>query len=295
MDTLDGMKTVIAVVETGSFTAAGERLGISKALVSKYVGAVEDHLGARLFNRSTRRLAITEAGKHYYDRIIPLLDEYNELVENVAGEEATPRGILRISAPVTFGESSLCPLLPQLTKRFPELSIDLQLTDRKIDMLQEGIDVVIRIGGVDDSNLIARKIKQFPLIMCASPDYLARVDCPKTPADLEQHCIVIDSNFRIGKTWPLIDSNGKTHIANVVSRLAVNSPRAVTEITVNGGGIALIPEFVCTEQLNSGELVPIMQDYSTLEFTMFAIYPHRRYVAKKVRSFVEFLYENFAD
>lgn len=293
MDTIDGMKTVVAVAETGSFTAAGERLNISKALVSKYVGEVEDALGVRLFNRSTRRLAITEEGKNYYDKVVPLLEEYGELIESVAGEQTKPRGLIRISAPVTFGESSLSPVIPEILARNPDLSIDLQLTDRKIDMLQEGIDLVIRIGGVDDSNLIARQINTYKLTMCASPSYLAKHGCPQSPQELSAHKVVIDSNFRIGKQWPLIANDGESHVVEVTSKAAVNSPRAVKEIALKDGGIALIPNFVIAEELEKGELQEILKDFHTLEFGMFAIYPHRRYVPKKVRAFVDFLYEKF--
>ena len=294
MDTIDGMKTVVAVVETGSFTAAGDRLNISKALVSKYVGEVEEALGVRLFNRSTRRLAITEAGQNYYDKVVPLLEEYGELLDNVAGEQSVPRGLLRISAPVTFGESSLSPVLPELFQRYPDLNVDLQLTDRKIDMLQEGIDLVIRIGGIDDSSLVARQINSYKLTMCASPEYLSKQGAPQNPQDLTQHKVIIDSNFRIGRQWPLISSDGESHVVEVTSRVAVNSPRAVKELAVNSGGIALIPHFVIAEELKKGVLKEILADFHTLEFGMFAIYPHRRYVSKKVRAFVDFLYEKFS-
>ncbi len=294
MDTLDGMKTVVAVVETGSFTAAGERLNMSKALVSKYIGEVEEKLGARLFNRSTRRLAITEAGQNYYDRILPLLEEYSELMDDMAGEQAMPKGILRISAPVTFGESHLSPLLAEFIAMYPQLTIDLQLTDRKIDMLQEGVDVVVRIGGVDESNLIARQINSYPLVLCASPEYLARNGYPQSAEELYQHTCIVDSNFRVGRHWPMVDEHGNSVIIDVASKIAVNSPRAVNEIAVHGGGIALITSTLIEKELATGKLVPLLTQYKMMEFGLFAIYPHRRYVSKKVRAFVDFMYEKFA-
>ena len=147
MDTLDGIKTVIAVVETGSFTAASERLGMSKSLVSKYISEVEARLDVRLFNRSTRRLALTEAGNSYYQRALPLLEEFAELVDSVTTEQAAPRGSLRINVPVTFGEMKLSPLLPKFLEQYPDIQIELQLTDRKIDMLEEGVDVGNDTGG----------------------------------------------------------------------------------------------------------------------------------------------------
>lgn len=294
MDTIDGMKTVVAVVETGSFTAAGDRLSMSKALVSKYIGAVEDTLGVRLFNRSTRRLAITEAGKSYYDKVLPLLEEYGELVDNMAGEQSKPRGLLRISAPVTFGESFLGPILAELTATYPDLNVDLQLTDRKIDMLQEGIDVVVRIGGVDDSNLIARKINSYPLVLCASPAYIEKQGCLKSANDLRAHGCIVDSNFRVGSHWPMTNTKGEMEVIEVNSKISVNSPRAVKEIAVNHGGIGLITKILVEKELNSGELIVLLPEYKMMEFGLFAIYPHRRYVSKKVRAFVDFLYEKFA-
>lgn len=293
MDTLDGMKTVIAVVETGSFTAASERLGLSKALVSKYVGEVESSLGVRLFNRSTRRLALTEAGRSYYDQALPLLDEFSALVDNVSGEQSSPRGLLRISVPVAFGEMELSPVVPKFLKLYPDLQLDLQLSDRMIDMLEEGIDVVIRIGGVDDSNLIAKHIKDLPLILCASPDYLEEHTYPTDANCIAKHNCIIDSNFRIGKHWPIVSPDGGTSSIEVQFRVAANSPRAVKEIALAGGGIGMIPKFIVENELSDGTLVEVLPGYSTLEFGLFAIYPHRRYLPRKVRCFIDFLVEEF--
>jgi DNA-binding transcriptional LysR family regulator len=289
MDTLDGMRTIIAAVETGSFTAAGERQGISKALVSKYVGEVERRLGVRLFNRSTRRLALTEEGRRYYDQALPLLEEFSVMVDNVTGAQSAPRGLLRVSVPQTFGEMSLSPLVPKFLKTYPDLSLDLQLSDRMIDMLEEGVDVVIRIGGVDDSNLIARPIKTLPLTLCASPEYIAQHGEPLCAEDITQHTCIIDSNFRIGKQWPIVDPEGQTTSIEVSSNIAVNSPRAVKEIAIAGGGIGMIPRFIIESELQKGRLKEILPDHKTLEFGLFAIYPHRRYLSKKVRCFIEFL------
>lgn len=295
MDTLDGIKTVVAVVETGSFTAASERLGMSKALVSKYIGEVEDSLGVRLLNRSTRRLALTEAGQRYYDQALPLLEEFEEMVDSVTGEQSSPRGLLRISVPVTFGEMSLAPLIPKFLQQYPDIGVDLQLSDKMIDMLEEGIDVVIRIGGVDDSSLIAKHIQTLPLALCASPDYIQSRGRPKTPEELAQHDCIIDSNFRIGKHWPIICPNNITTSVEVSSRSMANSPRAVKEIALAGGGIGMIPRFIVQDALDDGRLEEILPTYRTLEFGLFAIYPHRRYLSRKVRCFIDFLVEEFAE
>jgi len=299
MDTLDGIKTVIAVVETGSFTAASERLGMSKALVSKYIGEVEDSLGVRLLNRSTRRLALTEAGQRYYDSALPLLEEFEEMVDSVTGEQSSPRGLLRISVPVTFGEMSLAPLIPKFLNQYPDIGVDLQLSDKMIDMLEEGVDVVIRIGSVDDSSLIAKHIQTLPLVLCASPDYIKSHGCPEQPEDLSkenaQHQCIVDSNFRIGKHWPIICPNNITTSVEVSSRSMANSPRAVKEIALAGGGIGMIPRFIVQDALDDGRLEEILPTYRTLEFGLFAIYPHRRYLSRKVRCFIDFLVAEFAE
>lgn len=295
MDTLDGLKTVIAVVETNSFTAASDRLGISKALVSKYVGEVETKLGIRLFNRTTRQLALTEAGRRYYEQSIILLEQYSVLIDNVTGEQSNPRGILKVSAPVTFGEMQLSAILPKFLNLYPELKIELVLTNGAIDMLEEGIDVRIRIGGLDDSNMIARHLKTFPLVLSASPEYIKKNGLPSTPKEVAEQQCIIDSNFRIGKQWPIISPDGEADTISVSSSVAVNSPQAVREIAIAGGGIAMTPQFIVEDAINDGRLITILPDYTTLEFGLFAIYPHRKYVAKKVRCFIDFMLDEFSE
>ena len=294
MDTIDGMKAVVAVVETGSFTAAGDRIGISKALVSKYIGQVESSLDVRLFNRTTRRISLTVAGRTYYDRVLPLLDEYSEMVDVVAGEQTLPQGLLRVSVPMAFGESNLSPLLPKFMERYPNLKIDLNVSDRMIDMLQEGIDVVVRLGAIDDSRFIARYINDFPLAFCASPDYLKEYGAPVKPEDLHDHNCIIDSNLRMGNNWPLKSADGSTKTIQVSSAISVNSPRAVKEIAIAGGGVALAPKFIIQDAFDKGDLKPLLEEFETYSFGMYAIYPHRRYVSKKIRCFIDFLKEEFS-
>jgi len=294
MDTLDGLKTVVAVVETSSFTAASERLGISKALVSKYVGEVESKLGIRLFNRTTRQLALTDAGRRYYKHSVTLLEQYTALVDNVTDEQSKPRGLLRISAPVTFGEMKLAPLLPKFLALYPDLQVELVLTNSAIDMLEEAIDVRLRIGGVDDSTMIARHLKTFPLVLCASSAYIQQQGLPKTPDDIAKHQCIIDSNFRIGKQWPFISPTGQAVSVDVKSAISVNSPQAVREVAIADGGIAMCPEFIVEDAIKDGKLVSILAEYTTLEFGLYAIYPHRKYVAKKVRCFIDFALEQFS-
>ena len=161
-------------------------------------------------------------------------------------------------------------------------------------MLEEGIDVRLRIGGVDDSNMIARHLKTFPLILSAYPNYIQQYGLPTTPQDVAKHNCIIDSNFRVGKQWPIISPQGKAETINVSSIASVNSPQAVREIAIAGGGIAMTPDFIVEEAINNGYLIPILPEYTTLEFGLFAIYPHRKYVAKKVRCFIGFALERLS-
>jgi len=294
MDSLDGLKTVVAVVETNSFTAASERLGISKALVSKYVGEVESQLGVRLFNRTTRAVSLTEAGRLYYQDCVALLEQYCAMLDSVTGDSTQVRGLLRISAPVTFGEMKLAPLLPKFLRLYPQLQVELVLTNAAIDMLEEDIDLRLRIGGVDDSNMIARHLNTFALVLTASPAYIKEYGLPKTAQQVAEHRCIIDSNFRVGKQWPIISPTGEAQTISVSSAIAANSPQAVREIAIAGGGIAMTPDFIVEDAIDSGLLVPILARYTTLEFGLFAIYPHRKYVAKKVRCFIDFAIEEFA-
>jgi len=223
-----------------------------------------------------------------------LLEQYVSFVDNVTREQSKPRGLLRISAPVTFGEMKLSPLLPKFLALYPDVNIELVLTNSAIDMLEEGIDVRLRIGGVDDSTMIARHLKTFPLILCASPTYIQQQGLPKSPEQIAEHKCIIDSNFRIGKQWPIISPQGKAESIDVQSVIAVNSPQAVREIAIADGGIAMTPEFIVEDAIKDGRLVPILPDYTTLEFGLFAIYPHRKYVAKKVRCFIDFALEQLS-
>lgn len=293
MDTLDGMKAVIAVVETESFTAASERLGLSKALVSKYVGQVEHSLGVRLFNRTTRRLVLTDAGRRYYEQSVLLLEQFASMVDQVTETQTTPKGNIRISAPVAFGETQLAPVLPKFLKQYPELSIELSLSNGAVDMIEEGIDLRLRIGGITDSTMIAREICVYPLIMCASPSYLADHGTPNQAEDISRHQCVIDSNFRIGKHWPIVSPSGNAHTIEVSSVIAANSPTAVQSIAIAGGGIAMIPAFIVEQALKEERLVQVLPQHSTLEFSLLAIYPHRKYVSRKVRCFIDFILEEF--
>lgn len=293
MDTLEGMKTVVAVVEAGSFTAASERLSMSKALVSKYVAEVEASLGIRLFNRTTRQIALTEAGKNYYQQALDLLEQYNLMLENVVGEQAELKGKLRISAPFSFAEQLLAPVLPEFMQRYPKLNIELQLSNKPVDMLEAGIDLRIRIGRVEDSNMIARQLQTIPLILVASADYIQQYGLLDNPHHLAHYNAVIDSNFGLGHHWPLYHAQLGKQVFNVNSTMAVNGSKAVAELVAAGAGIGLVPLNVVQADLDSGRLIHLLPEYKSLEFGLYLIYPHRKYLPKKLKCFIEFMQQKF--
>ena len=294
MDTIDGMRTFVAVVNAGSFTAAAERLNLSQALVSKYVGQLESRLGVRLLNRTTRRLSLTEVGRAYFERCVQLLESFDELEAVVQARHTAPRGQLRITAPVTLGELYLAPVIVEFLRAQPGISVDLRLSDRFVDLVDEGLDLAIRMGELKDSRLVARRLGSSRLVLCAAPDYLARAGTPAHPRELTGHACILDSNIRSFPSWPF-QENGERFNVRVNGRLVVNSPRAARETTLAGEGIALCPDFVVGADLRDGTLVALLETFAVADRGIYALYPHSRYLAAKVRAFVDFLVACFAD
>lgn len=291
---MDRMQAVVAAVETGSFTAASERLGFSKALISKYVGAVEAELKVRIFNRTTRRLSLTSAGQQYYVYAQQMLEMYQHMLDDVSAEQSMPKGTLRISAPVTFADVKLSPVMGEFLAQYPDLSVELIASNRAIDMVEEGIDARIRVGAIQDSSLIAKRINSCPLVVCASPLYIHQHGEPKEPTDLLQHNCLIDRNLSIGTQWPFTNEQGMKEVISVNSRFSSNSPRALAEMAVAGNGIALITQNVTDDYINSGKLVRLFSNYCVDEFTLYVLYPHRKYTPLKLKCFIEFMQSKFA-
>lgn len=292
MDILTGMRTYAAVVVAGSFTKAGEHLGISTALASKYVGQLEEHLGVRLLNRTTRRLNVTEAGQAYYQRCRQLLDEIGELEAAVRQEQEVPQGRLVVTAPTTFGETHLTRAVTIYLQEHPKVDVELVLSDRFVDIVDEGFDLAVRIGQLADSSLIARRLAPARIVLCASPDYLGSSGIPASPKDLEVHQCVIDTNIRDPEQW-LFSEKGKSFRVKVNGRFRVNNALAVREVLLAGQGIGLCPLYVVDEDIRAGRLQILLQEYEAMEYGIYAVYPHNRHLAAKVRTFVEFLADYF--
>jgi len=292
MDRIDLMKTYLAVADAGSFTAAAGKLNITPQLASKYIRALEDDLGSQLFNRSTRQVSLTETGKAYYDRCARLVEDFEELTMAVRQDHREPRGELRITAPVDLGELYLIDVLAEFSDAYPSISITLNLTDRYLDMVTESIDVAIRIGTLEDSSLIARKIGTAPIVFCANPSYFEHHPHPQKPRDLlDQDCIV-DTNFKAKNSWPFT-VNGKSERVAVSGRFSVNSPSAARKFALMGKGIALVPSYVIANDLKAGRLVTVLDDYAASDLTIYAMYLETRHLSAKIRSFVDFIAPRF--
>ena len=293
MDKLGDMAAFVRVVEARTFTQAAERLGWSKSVVSRRIAELEDRLGVRLLNRSTRRLSLTEAGQAFYERCARILADVDETEAAVSSLHTEPRGLLRVNAPMTFGMLHLAPAISAFLDRFPDVEIDLVLNDRFVDLIDEGFDLALRIGDLADSSLVARRLAPCLRVLCASPDYLARCEEPATPAGLTDHDCLLYSNIPNSDVWRLTDSGGTDHVVRVRSRLRVNNGDVLREAAAAGLGITLLPTFIVAEAIADRRLRPILCDYRPPPTVVHALYPHNRHLSTKVRAFVDFLAERF--
>ena len=294
MDALTRMQAFIQVVDAGGFSAAARRMGKSKALISKYVKELEDELGVRLLNRTTRQLSLTEVGQVYHRDVTEILQRISDLSANVSDIHRDPKGLLRISGPRTFSDGMLGDGIMAFLDANPLISIDLRCEDRFVDLVEEGFDVAIRISELGDSSMIARRLASFRIITWMTPDLIARIGEPSTPADLAERPCVIDTNFRGRSSWPF-QVDGQRQAVSVKGRVEVNSPAAVRLAGLRGLGIARTPYFLVRRDIEEGRIQPILEAYEPPALGIFAVYPHRRHLSGKVRAFVDFMAGWFDD
>lgn len=287
MDTLDQLRAFVATAQTGSFTAAAEQLGVSNRLTSKYVAALESQLGVRLFQRTTRKVGLTPAGEDLLARAPALLDDLDALLGDVTEGAQGFSGVIRVSAPVTFGETYVAKMLGRFGARNPNLTIDLRLSDRYVDLASDGIDLAFRVGVVDTQSLKARKLGAFPSMIVASPDYLAQHGTPDSPADLVHHDCIVDTNRRNPRRWALYQGADQITVA-ITGRVLVNSARAVCDFALAGRGIAYSPGFAVADDIAAGRLVPLFADYGFEQNTVSAVYLEGRSLARKTRALIDF-------
>lgn len=292
MDTLTSMKVFAAVVESGSFAAAADRLDMSRAMTSKYVAHLEEHLGTRLLQRTTRKLTLTESGATYYERCVQILADISEAEEGALHLNETPRGTLRLTVPVSFGILHMGPVISDYMKQYPDVKVDILVTDRRVDLLEEGLDMAIRIGSLSESGLVAKKFASDRLVICAAPEYLKRHGTPQTPADLAQHNCLIYSYAAAGDEWKL-DGPGGQHTVKVSGTLRATNGDMVKLAALGGVGLIRQPVFICADDLRNGKLVEVLPEYKSYDLGIYAVYPSRKHLSAKVRSFVDFIADAF--
>lgn len=294
MDKASEMSVFVEVARKGSFSAAARRLQLSPSAVSKLVTRMEERLGSRLFNRTTRKLSLTEGGQEYFTRCVEILTDIDAAEEQLAGYQQIPRGELIVSCSPGFARFQLLPLIPRFLQQHPELELNLQTAGEKVDLLSHNIDVAIRLGKLQDSSLVARKLGQSNRVVCASPQYLATHGTPKKPDDLASHnCLTIAADKEFNR-WTL--SRGKSQkVVRVSGNLVSNSIDSLYEMALQGLGIINLAEFIVEEDLRCGRLVPLLKSYKSDSQLINAVYPHRRHLPAKVRVFIDFLVAEFAE
>lgn len=292
MDKFLEMRTFVGVVDAGSFVGAADALEISKPAVSRHVGELEARLGVRLLQRTTRKLSLTGEGEVFYARCKELLANMEEAEAEITSHSGEAAGLLKLSVPVTFGELQLAPLWAKFMARHPKVSLDVTLSDRTVDLVDEGFDAAVRIARLPSSSLISRKLSSTRLVLCASPDYIKRHGMPEHPQELARHTVLAYTLLAMGESWELEGPEGPV-VAKVAPRFRTNSGDTCRTGALQHLGIILQPTFLVGEDLRSGALVEVMPKYRSIEIGVYAVYPTRKHVSPKVRMLVEFLAQAF--
>jgi DNA-binding transcriptional LysR family regulator len=293
MDNLTDVAVFVRVVERGSFTLAAGDLHLSRAVVSKYLSRLEERLGARLLHRTTRRLSLTEAGAALFEASRGALERIEEAEAAVAQLQSKPRGRLRVSAPMSFGILHLGPAIAQFARAYPEVTLDIKFDDRYVNLVEDGIDVAVRIGALTDSSLVARKLATTRAVACAAPAYLAEFGEPESPEDLAAHNCLIYSYLSTSNVWRFTAPDGRELPVAVSGTLRTNNGIVLADAAVAGAGILLTPSFYVGPLLREGRLRQILARYKLKELGIHAVYPQRSHVPPKVRAFVDFLAQRF--
>ena len=297
MQQISAMAIFAAIVEARSFSGAADRLGLSKSAVSKHLTRLEDALGARLLNRTTRRISVTEVGEIYYGHCARILAEAEAAEAAVSQLRSVPSGRLRVNAPMSFGLAHLSPAITSFMKAYPEITVELDLDDRFVDVVDAGYDVVIRITRMKDSSLIARRLAPANIVVAASPDYLAAHGEPVRPSDLRNHkCLHYNGGHAAPPEWTFLDGDGRSHTVPVQGPLIASFGDLIRDAGVAGLGVIAQPTFIIGDAIRNGQLQRILPEYGLATASqIFAVYPHRRHLLPKVRAFVDHLSETFGD
>jgi DNA-binding transcriptional LysR family regulator len=292
MDKLESLRAFVKVVQHGGLSAAARDLRLSRSAVSKYLIDLETDLGVQLLVRTTRNASPTENGLAYYERVVAILSEIDEADAAVGSLQAEPRGILRVNAPMSFGTLHLGTAIADFMEKYPELKIQLVLSDELIDPVREGFDVTLRIADLSSSSLIARKILPAPRVICASPSYLQRRGTPQHPDELREHECLTYGHLATGHQWKLTGPDGD-HWIQIPWTLCTNNAEVLRDAAVKGRGLALLPTFIAGDDLQTGALMTVLKEYKAPEISVYVIYSQTKHLSVKIRVFIDFLVERF--
>lgn len=295
MDRLTGMGLFVAAVDEGSLAAAARRFGLSAAMTGKYVAALEAQVGARLLQRTTRRLTLTDIGHGYYLRCKAILEAFDEANREASAAHSALRGVLRVAAPVTFGAMHLGAVVARFLQNSPEINVEVVLSDRYVDLLDAGVDVALRIGKLTDPALVARRIAPCRMTLCAAPALLERHGTPRNPAALKRLPRLVFSDAVSPGDWTLFDTKGRAHTIDGPCRLTANNMQMLVAAALAGSGIAYGPSFTFGDYIARGELVALLPRYRAADLDIQAVYPSARHIPLRVRRFVDCLVETFGD
>jgi DNA-binding transcriptional LysR family regulator len=294
MDRFNALRVFAQVVESGGFSKAADRLGLSTTAVSRQVADLETHLQTRLLNRTTRKLSLTESGQAFYGRAVQLLQDLQEAEQEASKAAITAHGTIRLTTSFNFGTHRVAPAIAGFLARHPGVKFDVQLSDRIVDLVEEGFDLAIRIGGAGAENLVARKLGETCLVLCAAPEYLAKHGTPTTPDDLVRHNCLTYEYAPPRNQWRFRGPDGREHTVRVGGSVHSNSGDLNSALAARGAGVAFEPDFIVGGEVRAGRLVALLPDYPLVPSPIYAVYPTRKHLSAKVRLFVEYLVERFA-
>jgi DNA-binding transcriptional LysR family regulator len=294
MDRFEDLQAFVAVVEAGSFTGAAERLDTAKSAISRRVSALEERLGVQLLRRTTRTLSLTDTGSSFYEQSARILADLEEAESAAQQEHGELRGTLRIALPVSFGVRHMCKPIAAFSRRHPRIRFDLDLNDRRVDLIEEGMDLAVRIGHLQDSSLIARKLFDVNMVVCASRQYLATRGEPRTPAELRDHDCLVYSHLPEPATWRWEDADGSPQRIDLQPVMQAGSGDFLTNAAAHGLGIVIQPTFIAAEAIRRGNLVPILENVRWPVTPAYVVYPPTRHLSYRVRAFIDFLAARFA-
>lgn len=289
MDKLLAMTVFSRVVEFGSFVRAADKMGLSTTAVSRHLNDLEEHLGTRLLQRTTRKLHLTEAGSQYHQRIQHILEDISDAESSLVQDNQQPTGCLRLSVSIPFSTRHLAPLIPRFCAMYPGLNVEILASDRKLDLIEDGLDLVLRISRELDGSLVARRLATIHTIISASPEYLARAGVPQTPADLVNHSCLVYTGVPEPMQWQFYCEEGELHMVNVKGALCADNGDILLAAAQQGMGITRQPSFMVGESIATGRLVPLLSEYRMPTLTLSALFPSRRFLPAKVRKMVDFL------